>query len=715
MKVEGPRREALRVDIAPMPHGANPIRWVSNVLLRGWAWTFGYDVFISYARDDGLLLARQINGELDRRYLVFRDEEGIDRGERFGDRIDRELRRAGCLVVLLSARALVSPWVKRECATFLRLRGGRARVVPVFIEPVSPANLPPDWKWIAEWHGAILDARALSAVRTDPAWFASPHGPDTTASPLATPDAVVHVGGVAREAFRGPRQRMLARAAAATSLALFAGLGLFAERTARFERLRAGHMQEATAAAGQLAYDHAALELVRAIDAAGDDDEARRALAVAGRRIVLRPCALLAVPPAFGVLAVAGAADQPRFLLHDVENESSDRGRVVLADAEGWLLRIAAPGESQPQVVVDRNVAYVAAAGSVHRVILDDPQARVTAALTELESGRIEGMLDSVEMAVNEHGVVLLGRSVRPRRILVLDPETLVIRAEHVIEEEDNFDTLVTLSRSRNHLAFVVRREAGTFEQHLRTEWMDTHGELQPAKDFALAELQRSHLGSIFTLWSIALAPDDAQAFVALDEFNFAGAPESRAGGVRWMALDLQFPRQLLMEPGIARVEPLQAVRSFEAVYLRDSGELRALQCRSLVVLDRPGVTIAPRAIAWALAPEPIPGRSFRAFVATREDLTVYDDVTPVFRVRWPEIVRTSLAAGGTSEPEPYRLLVSADGRFVVLVCGMADGTDVLVVWRHEPAGLDVDTIEPSAWERRLLEWQRTSLPGLPD
>jgi len=673
--------------------GWNPLAWWTGVVLRWWMAVFGADVFISYARSDGARIATKTRDALAHRLLVFLDVSQLVHGEEVPERIERELRKARQLVVILTPDALASPWVRRECESYRRFRDQRARIVPVFVRPVHPAHLPRDWQWIADRHGEFVDALAPAA-------------------PIVADEAELDVERGLRLAIeqmlRGPRQLTLARRASALIAGVLIAIPALAWFIIDRQRERTVHLQAAASAESELRFADAAWNVAMGLDVAGDD-ETRQRLDADLQRAFLRPFAVVDLDSCWRLEALGSHGGEPRFIVRDAERESTDGGRIGVAGPAGWFHLLDAPSEAQPQCAIAADVAFVLASGILHRIPFDGTAERsVPAAVTR---SLIVGALDCTQLSVRDGEVLLLDRALPQHHLLVFDAHTLDLKARFTIEDEENSETLVALSRRSGALAIVVRRRVGTAELGLSVSRLTRSGELMELRDFA-PDLQRKHVGSVFSLYSIELAPDDGQVFVALHELNLWGAPESRGGGVHWLALDPESARApLTLEPGIDALRPTLSLSAFEAVYQRDSHELRALSCRSLVLLDRPAVTVAPRADAWTLLEMPPPGLAFRAFVATRTDLVVYDDARPVLRTAW----RHALGSMGV-EPEPLKMLASADDRFVVLELAAGEApTRTLIVWRCDPVLFAQIDSKPDRVRRALLEWDRLRLPAAPD
>jgi CHASE2 domain-containing sensor protein len=145
------------------------------------------NVFISYRRDDSILAARLLHGELSKRYGdadVFMDIENIGYGDDFITAIDARLDEADVVVVvigprweeMIEQRIRGDDWVRHEVARALKLRGEslsaaaagsdtneRPRIIPVLVAKAPPLQgpLPEELKALQPLTAMALDERAL--------------------------------------------------------------------------------------------------------------------------------------------------------------------------------------------------------------------------------------------------------------------------------------------------------------------------------------------------------------------------------------------------------------------------------------------------------------------------------------------------------------------------------------------------------------------------
>lgn len=136
-------------------------------------WLFGYDVFISYKREDGLAYASAIEDALRASDLVcFRDYREVAPGENFPNRIEVALARSQLLLVIgspLAAHPSKGSWVRREIETYLKKRS-RALVINID-KSVDRQTWPAlkDRAWIEEsadaFHASTPSDSVLNGIK----------------------------------------------------------------------------------------------------------------------------------------------------------------------------------------------------------------------------------------------------------------------------------------------------------------------------------------------------------------------------------------------------------------------------------------------------------------------------------------------------------------------------------------------------------------------
>ncbi len=115
-------------------------------------------VFLSYADSDRELareLAQRLAGAGIR---VWWDDAEISAGENWAEAIERALREADALVVLLSPDAVRSRWVRREVDYALGAPRFARRIVPVQVKPT------PNAPWFLRSLQAVRATRDLDQV-----------------------------------------------------------------------------------------------------------------------------------------------------------------------------------------------------------------------------------------------------------------------------------------------------------------------------------------------------------------------------------------------------------------------------------------------------------------------------------------------------------------------------------------------------------------------
>lgn len=124
------------------------------------------DVFISYRREGGGVLAHLIRNELMKRNIsVFLDVEELSSGK-FNEKLCDSIAKANNFLLILSKGALdrcenKDDWVAREIRTAI---SNQINIVPIIESDfVWPDNLPEDIKDVKNYNGVIINLEYLSA------------------------------------------------------------------------------------------------------------------------------------------------------------------------------------------------------------------------------------------------------------------------------------------------------------------------------------------------------------------------------------------------------------------------------------------------------------------------------------------------------------------------------------------------------------------------
>src|SRR4051794_38142950 len=106
---------------------------------------FGYDVFVSYSRKDGLIYAQRLEDDLLRsRLRCFLDSVEMPPGESLHLSLSGALRRSSALVIVASPGALESPYMPVEFDYYMDARR-HPKIVPISIGRTldeAPADSP---------------------------------------------------------------------------------------------------------------------------------------------------------------------------------------------------------------------------------------------------------------------------------------------------------------------------------------------------------------------------------------------------------------------------------------------------------------------------------------------------------------------------------------------------------------------------------------------
>lgn len=101
----------------------------------------GYDVFVSYSRDDEVWVSRLKHALEKKGLTVWFDRDQIKPGERFVEVLERGAEESRCAVFVVSRSSLLSEWVKEEYYNWLwRANNGEAKVrlIPLLIGQSEP-------------------------------------------------------------------------------------------------------------------------------------------------------------------------------------------------------------------------------------------------------------------------------------------------------------------------------------------------------------------------------------------------------------------------------------------------------------------------------------------------------------------------------------------------------------------------------------------------
>lgn len=123
-------------------------RWIPGRKLVEISREKEFDTFMSYFSGDKPFAARLANDLSLRGIRVWRDENEIEIGDSFTDKIQEGLRRSYTFTLLLSQEALQRPWVKEEMRAAYSLRLGEAlRILPVLYKDCEIPLFLADYKY----------------------------------------------------------------------------------------------------------------------------------------------------------------------------------------------------------------------------------------------------------------------------------------------------------------------------------------------------------------------------------------------------------------------------------------------------------------------------------------------------------------------------------------------------------------------------------------
>jgi hypothetical protein len=264
------------------------------------------DVFLSYARSD-LADAQRLTATLQQAGLSVWWDRRLQGGDYFDDVIEQAIRNADHVVVLWSAGAVASRFVKDEASLALDL----GKLVPVAIEPVDPPLRFRSLQTISlvDWDGTVsasefvalrlsLERRSAPGLRLEvgarpmpgtPAFASPPSAPPARTEPAAPAAPRSSNRAVAALQDRAERGDRTAQIALARRLLDGAGVPADAAEGERWLRLAGEADAEALYELGR--------RLVSGSGVQADPEEGRRLLQEAAARGHRRALGELARPP----------------------------------------------------------------------------------------------------------------------------------------------------------------------------------------------------------------------------------------------------------------------------------------------------------------------------------------------------------------------------------------------------------------------------------
>ncbi len=112
-------------------------------------------IFVSYARDDGADIAKELADELRaHKHEVFLDIQGVPGGSEWQSQLVLAVKRSDILILLITPKSNVSKWVYKE---FVQARSRGKGILPV---QVDHTPIPP---YLDELHAVALDRNDLKA------------------------------------------------------------------------------------------------------------------------------------------------------------------------------------------------------------------------------------------------------------------------------------------------------------------------------------------------------------------------------------------------------------------------------------------------------------------------------------------------------------------------------------------------------------------------
>jgi hypothetical protein len=609
--------------------------------------------------------------DLSSRYLVFYDRRGVDGGERFAERIDRELRRCRLLIVVVDRNAADSTWVSREVKVYCDAHKQQARILPLFVEPLAPRDMPTSLRELASFHGYTHACPANASECSGAFGDISPSRPESLTIPVS--QSVALVDG----SFRGRRQRQQALRALGALILAFTLLATWFYWTVERSRARDAALAMAELAAGEDRVLDAEVQLAAAAERYGATDALTARYHQLRSRRSVTPIARRRLRDDWRVESVSFRGSEPRLLLRRLSDDDAQE-RLALVTFDQWIETLRGTVDLDPQVLWGESEAFVFSGGQLTHVQLAPKRTRQLA--TGLTSGVFRDASTPVELRRSGVAVVLLGRLERPPQLLHVDPESLTVRQQFSIAGDLDADRLLIWTAEEQPRVCVVTRDAGSSTVEVR--FVDAFGE--STGDPQTFALPLGALGFVVPkLWKAALSPDGRQLFLQVMSLRLGGVSD-RDSTLHWVAIDLHTAREpLLLEPGIERLEAMPAYEDPEALYSTESGDLRGLRFRSLMVLARESQTLFSNVERWsALRSSASRTSGLRAALATNGELLLLDQGGLRLRA-------TAVEPSNDVSTEVLSVRLDDDERILVLEHAGSDGV-VVSAWKlGAPQGVE--------------------------
>lgn len=605
---------------------------------------FGWDAFISYAREDEPW-AHAVEKLLGLgRFRVYRDRTELALGGHLDMLLDA-VRRSTMLVVLVSEHAVASDWVHQELQAHLARPRRRHRLVPVFLDPRYPASLPERFRALASYAGLTLPQPARQVAWADAV------AAQADRRRLLDVDARTLLSGVKRN-FQATRKsvRQLAAAAAITTVGL--GGSAFQVEQMRAHEARDALLKEAALQMRDERFDlaeHALAEAWRLDPRPSIRDQYREAR---GYRAIERPTPITLARDQT-VLAVDQAEGQPYLLVREGEDlhlrwKGQDR---LLASACGAAPGLATRGAQLAWACGPMLGLATPGTGADRHVMLP-----AVPATLRLVDGRIE-------LLFQEGGVIQLGvfavPSLQPLRLARLPAGAGTGEVGFCPEPGQ----LAWHVFSRDGRAIFERWEDADQEPRRELQPFPTSADGLPRLS---AWISRAWVARDCERFVLEYAPFTVQQHASYEATRFrlrAARPVDR--------FEDEELRDVVLAPDAS---------GLEAVYLTTTRELRAFVLEPVPVL---GVTVRSLASGVErIARWPSAARDELWFVAlSRSNVTIYRDRKP-----WS---RYPLAVG-----EPIRVVSSPDGEWLLV-----EGGDGGILWRRARPWSGGDPPEPATVE----------------